>query len=148
MSEHHAKVTWKRTTPDFAYETYDRTHTVVYGGGSLISASAAPEFAGKKELTNPEEMLAAALSSCHMLTFLAVAAKSRLIVDSYIDNAVAKLDKNANGKMAVTHIRLNPKVTWGGEAPSPDKIKSLHEKAHANCFIANSLACQMTIDPA
>ena len=147
MSEHLAKVTWKRLTPDFAYETYDRTHTVVYGGGSLISASSAPEFSGKKELANPEEMLAAALASCHMLTFLAVAAKSRLTVDSYTDNAAAKLDKGENGKMCVTHIRLNPKVTFSGEAPSPEKLKTMHEKSHANCFIANSLKCEMTIDP-
>ena len=110
MSEHHAKVAWKKMTPDFTYETYDRTHTISFPGGSLLSASSAPEFMGKKELANPEEMLAATLASCHMLTFLAVAAKSRLTVEAYEDHPVAILEKNATGRMAVTKITLNPKV--------------------------------------
>ena len=147
MSEHKAKVQWKRNTPDYVYETYDRTHTVTYEGGIQCKASAAKEFAGKAELVNPEEMLAGALASCHMLTFLAVAAKSRLTVDSYEDEAVATLDKNAAGKMAVTKILLRPRVTFGGEKPTPEKIKDLHEKAHKNCFIANSVACSVVFEP-
>lgn len=147
MSEHRAKVSWKRNTPDYAYETYDRTHTIHFEGGTQFQASSAAEFLGKKELPNPEEMLAAALSSCHMLTFLAVAAKSRLVVDSYEDEAVAVLDKNANGKLCVTKTVLKPRVVFGGEQPSHEKILDLHEKAHKNCFIANSVACQVLIEP-
>lgn len=147
MSEHRAKVAWKKTTPDFAYETYDRTHTISFPGGSLLSASAAPEFMGKKELANPEEMLAATLASCHMLTFLAVSAKSRLVVESYEDSPVAILDKNAAGRMCVTQITLNPKVKFGGEKPTPEKFKDLHEKAHRNCFIAGSLSAEMKLEP-
>jgi len=148
MSEHKAKIDWQRKTPDFVYETYDRTHTVTYPGGIAVQASAAKEFAGNATYCNPEEALAGALASCHMLTFLAVAAKSRIAVNAYQDEAVAVLDKNEKGKMSVTKITLYPKGTLSKEAPvDPGKFKSLHEKAHANCFIANSLACKMEIKP-
>lgn len=146
MSEHKAKVEWKRATPDFVYETYDRTHTVSYPGGQTVKASAAADFAGKAEFANPEEVLAGALASCHMLTFLAVAAKSRISVDSYKDEPVALLDKNEKGKMAVTKITLRPKVVISKTTPiDGEKYKTLHEKAHANCFVANSLACKMDV---
>ncbi|MBI1862199.1 MAG: OsmC family protein [Deltaproteobacteria bacterium] len=144
MSEHRATVTWKRTTPDFVYETYDRTHEVRYEGGIQHKASAAKEFAGKPEFANPEELFAGALASCHMLTFLAVAAKSRLTVDSYTDTPVAHLDKNATGKLAVTKTVLRPRVTFSKETPvTREKLVELHDKAHRNCFIANSVACEV-----
>lgn len=147
MSEYRAKLTWKNTGNDFVYESFDRSHLVSFPGGEVLKASSAPEYAGKKELANPEELLAATLSSCHMLTFLAVAAKSRLHVESYEDEAIATLDKNPEGKLAVTHIRLSPKAKFKGETPSPEKLQELHAKAHRNCFIANSLACKMAIEP-
>ena len=147
MSDYKAHIHWKNNGPDFVYETFDRTHLIKFPGGIELKGSSAPEFAGKKELANPEEMLAAKLASCHMLTFLAVSAKSRLHLESYEDEPVATLDKNADGKMAVTSIRLNPKAKFKGEAPSPEKIQELHAKAHRNCFIANSLACKMAIEP-
>jgi organic hydroperoxide reductase OsmC/OhrA len=147
MAEYRAKIQWKNAGSDFVYDTFDRTHQITYPGGIQHKASSAPEYLGKKELANPEEMLAATLASCHMLTFLAVSAKSRLHVESYEDEPVATLDKNAEGKLAVTAIRLNPKVTFKGETPSPEKLQELHSKAHRNCFIANSLACKMAIEP-
>lgn len=148
MSEHKAKIQWKRATKDFVYETYDRTHTVIYEGGIRHSLSAAKEFMGKAEHSNPEELLAAALSSCHMLTFLAIAAKSRLIVDSYEDNAVSILDKNAAGKLAVTKTILRPKVVFAKETPvTREKLVELHEKAHRNCFIANSVSGEVVTEP-
>jgi organic hydroperoxide reductase OsmC/OhrA len=146
MSEYRAKLLWKRETSDFSYETFDRTHTVTYGGGISLKASSASEYFGKAEYVNPEESLAAAVASCHLLTFLAVAAKSRLIVDQYQDEPVAFLCNNEEGKMAVTQIRLCPKITFGGDVPSPEKIKWLHEKAHKNCFIANSLRCEVIVE--
>ncbi len=148
MSEHKAKITWKRTTPDFAYDTYDRTHTVAFEGGQSIKGSAGKEFAGKAEYANPEEAIAWALASCHMLTFLAVASKSRLTVDSYEDNPVAFLDKNATGKMAVTKTILRPKVTFAKETPvTREKLVELHEKSHRNCFIANSVNFEVVTEP-
>jgi peroxiredoxin-like protein len=122
---------------------------VSFEGGQNLQGTAAPAFNGKAEHANPEELLVAALSSCHMLTFLAVAAKSQLTVDSYEDRAVGTLEKNANGKMAVTKVVLKPKIVFGGSgAPDPTRLKELHAKAHANCMIANSVACQVLVEPA
>ena len=147
MAEYKATLSWKNLGTDFSYDTFDRTHCIRFPGGLELVASSAPEYLGKKELANPEELLAATLASCHMLTFLAVSAKSRLHVEAYEDEPVATLDKNAEGKFAVTHIRLNPKVKFKGENTSPEKLQELHAKAHRNCFIANSLACKMAIEP-
>lgn len=147
MSEHKATISWKRSTSDFVYETYDRTHSVAFEGGIKIAASSAPAYAGKAEFANPEEMLASALSSCHMLTFLAVACKSGFTLDSYEDQATALLEKNDKGKMAVTKVMLRPKAVFGGDKkPDPAKLQELHAKAHANCMIANSVLCQTVIE--
>ena len=148
MSEHKTKVAWKRETKDFAYDTYDRTHTVTFEGGISIRGSAAKEFLGKPEHANPEELFAAALSSCHMLTFLAIAAKSRLTVESYEDNAMALLEKNAAGKLAIPQTVLRPKVVFATATPvTREKLVELHDKAHRNCFIANSVACEVVTEP-
>jgi organic hydroperoxide reductase OsmC/OhrA len=111
-----------------------------------MQASSAPEYLGKAELPNPEELLAASASSCHFLTFLAVAAKSRLVVDRYHDDPVAILEKDPSGKMGVTRIYLRPKVAFGGQAPTPEKLLSMHEKAHEACFIANALKCEIVLE--
>jgi organic hydroperoxide reductase OsmC/OhrA len=144
MSEHRVEIAWKRETPGFEYDTYDRSHAIRFEGGQSLRASSAPEYLGNKAMANPEEMLAAALSSCHMLTFLAVAAKSHLVVESYEDKAVAFLDKNADGKMAVTRVVLNPQVRFSSEVSS-EKLAQLHEKAHRNCFVANSVRCEVVV---
>jgi len=148
MSEHKASVRWKRTTPDFNYETYDRTHEVIFEGGQKVKSSAAPTYMGKAEHSNPEEFFVASLSTCHMLTLLAVAAKSRFTVDSYEDHAVAILDKNENGKLAVVKTILRPKVVFSGEKkPTTEQIKDLHSKAHHNCMIANSVRTDVVVEP-
>jgi len=148
MSDYKATVNWKRETPDFNYDTFDRTHRIDFAGGIQCQASSAPEFQGKANLVNPEELLASALASCHMLTFLAVASKSRINVKSYTDQAVATLDKNGEGKMCVTKITLHPKVVFDTAEPvSVEKINELHAKAHKHCFIANSIAAKVVIEP-
>jgi organic hydroperoxide reductase OsmC/OhrA len=145
-SEHKVSIHWKRNTNDFQYDTYDRSHKLKFEGGQEINATSAPEFKGKKEFANPEEMLAAAISSCHMLTFLAIAAKSRTTVDSYEDHAVAILDKNASGKICVTKVLLHPKIKFSGDnVPDATKVRDFHDKAHHNCFIANTVACDVMI---
>ncbi len=146
MSEHRANISWVRKSNDFIYETYDRTHEVHFNGGQKIDSSAAPDFNGNAKLTNPEEMLAAAASSCHMLTFLAICARKKMTIDRYDDQAVAILEKNPSGKMAVTKIILSPKIVFSEQGPDLETIKSIHEKAHQNCFIANSLACEVIIN--
>jgi organic hydroperoxide reductase OsmC/OhrA len=141
-------LSWSRSTSDFKYETYSRAHRIRFGSGTQIEASSAPEYVGDADKVNPEETFLASLSSCHMLTFLAVAAKSRLTVDQYQDEAEAELGKDAAGKIAITRVTLRPKVTFGGDSPpDPKKIQELHEKAHRNCFIANSVSCPVYVEP-
>lgn len=148
MSTHLAAVRWARATPDFAYDTYDRGHVVSYGSGVSVPASAAPEFKGDATKANPEEALVGALSSCHMLTFLAIAAKKRLVVDSYEDDAVGHLEKNAEGRLAVTRVTLRPKVRFApGTNVDAATLAHLHEAAHTNCFIAQSVKTAVSIEP-
>jgi len=123
-----------------------RDHSITFGSGQTIQASSAPEYKGNKQNVNPEESLLAALSSCHMLTFLAIAHLKRLPVVSYVDEATAELGKNDACKLAVTKMVLNPKVIFAdGVDVSRETIEKIHEKAHANCFIANSLATDIHI---
>lgn len=148
MSDFAVSLKWARTTADFSPKEYDRTHTVRMSGGFAYRASAAPEFNGKAELANPEETLLAALASCHMLTFLAIAANSKLVVDSYEDTVAAKLEKNAKGKMCIQSVLLQPKVSFsGGKLPNAEELAHLHEKAHANCIIANSISATVLVQP-
>ena len=148
MSEHKATLTWKKTTPDFQYKTFDRTHTVKFTGGAEIKASSAPEYLGKKELINPEDAFVFSLSSCHLLTFLAIASMSNIIVDEYEDEATAILEKNVQGKMAITKVYLRPKIKFSGaNIPDVEKLKKLHEKAHKECFIANSVLSEIIVEP-
>jgi organic hydroperoxide reductase OsmC/OhrA len=147
MSEYKITLEWKREAETFSYESYNRDHVWVSEGGVRVSASAAPAFRGNPAHVNPEEALVAALSSCHMLTFLAVAGKKQFVVDRYTDHPVGYLEKNVKGKLAMTRVILRPRVTFGGQTPpTPEQIKSLHERAHSECFIANSVTTEVTIE--
>ena len=147
MSEHNVGLEWKRESDRFTFDTYNRDHVLTFQGGARVPASAAPAYRGNPALVNPEEGLVAALSSCHMLTFLAVAAKKRFIVDRYSDRAVGFLEKNQQGKMAITRVVLHPQVEFSGPAlPSPNEVAELHEQAHSGCFIANSVTTEVTIE--
>jgi organic hydroperoxide reductase OsmC/OhrA len=147
MSEHKSTVEWKRGTETFSYESYSRDHVVMFDSGIRIPGSAAPAYRGNPARVDPESALVAALSSCHMLTFLAIAAKKQLVVDSYSDQAVGFLEKNAKGKLAVIRVILRPKVTFGGTIlPTAEQLAALHERAHAECFIANSVMTEVTVE--
>lgn len=149
MSTHEATIVWERNGADFRYETYVRDHAWTFGTGSSVKASAAPEYKGNATLMNPEEALVGALSSCHMLTFLAVAARKGFVVERYEDHAVGHLDKNAEGRLAVTRTTLRPRITYGGDKrPNADEERALHETAHRGCFIANSVKTEVTVEPA
>ena len=148
MSEHRVTLNWMRSSSDFKYETYNREHSWSFDGGAEIQASASPAYRGKPECVDPEEALVAAISSCHMLTFLALACKKQLIVDSYEDDAVGYLEKNAHGKLAVTHAVLRPRIRFGGsKAPTPEELAQLHDRSHHECFIANSVLTEVTVEP-
>lgn len=148
MSEHRASLSWSRDTDDFKYPTYTRDHTWTFHGGEVVSASAAPEFLGNADRVDPEEALVASISACHMLTFLAVAAKRRFTVDSYSDDAVGYLEKNEDGKLAITRTELRPRIVFSGESiPSPEQIESMHHTSHRECFIANSVKTEIVVLP-
>ncbi len=149
MSEHKVTLEWKRESADFSYESYNRDHVLIFEGGVRVPASAAPAYRGNPAHVNPEDALVAALSSCHMLTFLAAAAKKKFVVDGYGDHAVGFLEKNQKGKLAITRVILRPKLTFGGTtSPTPEEIAALHERAHAECFIANSVTAEVTVEAA
>ncbi|GIX37761.1 MAG: redox protein OsmC [Silanimonas sp.] len=148
MSEHTATLAWTRGDTAFTYETYSRDHRLVFENGLETLASSAPAYAGNPKALNPETLLVGALASCHMLTFLAVCAKRGYVVDRYEDSASGRLDKNAEGRMAITHITLRPKVAFSGEKqPTAEELERLHERAHANCFIANSVQAEVEVLP-
>lgn len=145
MSEHAAKICW-RGERAFTYETYSRDHTWEFDGGTELAASAAPAFLGNPARVDPEEAFVAALASCHMLTFLAIAARRRWLVDRYEDSATGWMEKNDAGKLAVTRVTLRPVIRFAEKTPSADELARLHELAHENCFIANSVRTAITVE--
>ena len=148
MSEHKAQLSWKRKTESFDYEKYNREHLIIFNDKTTIKASAAAEFKGDPDCVDPEQGLTAALSSCHMLTFLAIASKKRYIVDSYEDEVVGFLEKNEAGIWGVTRVILQPKIRFSGDkVPSQEELKGLHESAHKHCIIANSVLTKVNIKP-
>ena len=147
MAEHKARVVWERGEREFTYGSYSRDHKWAFEGGIEVAASAAPEFLGSAERVDPEEAFVASLSSCHMLTFLAIAAKRRFVVDSYDDEAVGFLEKNDGGKLAMTRVILRPNVDFGGEKrPSDEQITEMHHRSHDQCFIASSVKTQVIVE--
>ena len=148
MSEYKVYLTWKNEGEDFSYKTYDRTHQMKFGGGTVVKGSAAPDYLGKAELVNPEEAFAASLASCHMLTFLAIASMKKYTIASYEDNAVAILGKNEKLKNAVTIVYLRPNITFKGDKiPDTTTIDKMHHLAHQECFIANSVLTEIIVEP-
>ena len=145
MSDHIAKLRWRRQTPDFDLRTYNRDLEASFKGGQPIRMSASPAYKGSADAIDPEEMLVGAIASCHMLSFLALAAGRKLIVDSYEDDAAGVLEKNSEGRLAVTRVTLRPNVIFGGAKPDAGVVDELHHKAHEACFIANSVKCEITV---
>lgn len=147
-SEHRANIKWTREGADFAYKTYSRDHAWRFDNGIEVPASAAPAYLGNAQRVDPEAAFVAALSSCHMLTFLALASNKGFVVDSYEDNAVGHLEKNAGGKLAIARVELHPKIVYSGaKQPTHADLDWLHDKAHRECFIANSVTTEVHVVP-
>ena len=141
MSELAIDLSWKRGSEQLRPGAYSSAHSIRYSDNCELAADAAPDYGGAAGCVNPEQSLAAAVSSCHMMTFLALAAKMQWPVSSYQDHAVAYLGKNPNGQMSVTRIDLHPVVHFdSGFSVEPKKLMELQKRAHRYCFIANSLA--------
>jgi len=145
--EHHATIAWQRSSDTYTYESYNRAHEWHFHDVT-VAASSAPDFRGEVERVNPEEAFLAALSSCHMLTFLAIAAKKKLPLDSYRDEAVGYLEKNEAGRLAMTRVILRPRIQWSqGVTVSEADLEKMHHQAHEGCFIANSVKTNVTVEP-
>lgn len=151
MSEHRATVEWQRQTAQFDYQTYNRSHTLVFEGGIRVPASAAPANIPASAVgtpgVDPEQAFVASLSSCHMLWFLHLASRAGLVVEHYVDEALGVLEKNAAGRMAMTRVTLRPAVTYAGRRPTSEEHAQLHEEAHDKCFIANSVKTEVAMEP-
>ncbi len=149
MSEHHATICWRRTSSDFTYDHYNRAHDIRFkNGGIVLPASSAPEFRGDADRVDPEEAFVASLSSCHMLTFLAICARRRLVVDAYEDEPVGYLEKGEGGRFWMSRVVLRPQVKFGvGTNVDADTLAGIHHKSHEECFIANSVTTRVTIEP-
>lgn len=151
MSEYIAKIIWQRGDQDFLGNKYSRGHSWEFDGGTTVPASSSPAVVpipqSVAEAVDPEEAFVASLSSCHMLWFLAVAAKKRYVVDEYIDEAVGYIERFDGSKMWMSKVVLKPNIRFGGDKqPSAEQLAELHESAHENCFIANSVATEVVID--
>lgn len=147
MSELSIELHWHRSEPDLRANAFSKAHTVRYNDSHEVQADAAPDWGGDADNTNPEQALAAALSSCHMMTFLALAAKAGWPVASFQDYAVAHLGKNPAGQMSVARIDLHPVVRFDtGFTVEAAKLSEMQERAHRYCFIANSLADSVEIN--
>ena len=152
MSTYTAVVRWKRGADDaFAQGRYSRVHEWAFDGGAVVPASASPHVVPKpysdEAGVDPEEAFIASLSSCHMLFLLDFARRAGFVVDSYEDRAEGVMEKNAEGRVAITRVTLRPHIAWGGDlAPDDAAIADLHHKAHEACFIANSVTTKVTVE--
>lgn len=147
MSDLSIDLHWQRLEPELEPGGYSAAHTVQFNDSHEVIVDAAPEWGGEPGNANPEQVLAAALSSCHMMTFLALAAKANWPVATYHDHAVAHLGKNQRGQMAVTRIDLNPVVRFDtGFSIEAKKLEEMQHRAHRYCFIANTLADSVEVN--
>lgn len=152
MSTYVAAVQWQRPPNErFIDHQYSRAHQWLFDGGIIIDASSSPHIVAPpySEVANvdPEEAFIASLSSCHMLFFLSIAAKHRFIIDKYEDNASGILQKNNQGKYAMTKVTLKPEVIFSSDVkPSRNQFEKMHHQAHQQCFIANSVHTDIVIE--
>jgi organic hydroperoxide reductase OsmC/OhrA len=149
MADHRATIHWQRTSADFTYDSYNRAHEVLFKDGAIVlPSSSAPQFRGDAERVDPEEAFVASLSSCHMLTFLAICARKRITVDAYEDDASGHLEKGEHGKWWMGHVTLRPRVRFApGVAVNKATLDEIHHHAHEDCFIANSVKTEIGVEP-
>jgi len=151
MSEYQARIQWARQPSErFVDSRYSREHTWAFDGGVIVPASSAvssvPLPYSNPENVDPEEGFVATISSCHMLTFLYLAGKDGLVVDSYDDTAIGQMTRNIKGRLAVTRVQLTPKIVFSGpKTPTNADIERLHHAAHEECYIANSVLTEIVV---
>ena len=152
MAQYSAEIVWERGDAIFTDNRYPRRHRWRFDGGLEVPGSSSPHSVpvplSDPSAVDPEEALIAALSSCHMLWFLAIAAKRKFRVDRYRDQAGGILAKNADGKWSISVVTLQPEVQFSGEPlPTREQIEAMHHTAHTECYIANSVTAQVRVEP-
>jgi len=150
MSSHSAIIDWSRHSGDFLRGNYSREHTWTFDGGLAIPASPSPSVVpvpySNPANVDPEEAFVAAISSCHMLTYLHLACRNGFQIDAYRDEAVGTMTKNENGVPWLSAVLLKPRITYSGDKlPTPAEESQLHHLAHEQCFIANSIKTKVTV---
>src|SRR5215468_4150584 len=152
MSEHRATIEWAggATAGDFLKLRFTREHRWTFDGGVEVVASASPSVVpapwSNPRGVDPEEAYVASISSCHMLTFLFVAAKAGFAVASYRDEAVGVMTKTPAGVAWVSRVTLSPRITYAGDRqPTAEELAKLHHAAHEGCFIASSVKTEIVV---
>lgn len=153
MHTYEAVVTWDRGDQRFVDNRYSRGHVWRFDGGAEVPASSSPLVVpvpmSVAANVDPEEAFVAAVSSCHMLFFLGIAAKGGFVIDRYEDSASGVMEKNMEGKFAMTRITLRPHIVFGRERhPTAEEIARMHHASHEQCFIANSIKTDVIVEPA
>lgn len=151
MHRYEARIHWHRGEAKFLDHRYSRGHEWSFDGGITVPASSSPLSVplphSVAAAVDPEEALVASASSCHMLWFLALAAKRGFVVERYEDEAFGVMEKNAAGKLAFTRITLRPRIEFGGDRqPTPEELEALHHQAHEECYIAQSLKADVVVE--
>lgn len=147
---HEAHVHWElRDGDDMVSGRYSRAHTLRFDGGAEVTAAPSPDIVPEPwtdaAAVDPEEMLVAAISNCHMLWFLDLARRDGWVVQSYDDHAIGNMTKNAAGALWVSRVTLDPHIQWVGAVPTSHQIADLHHRAHEACFIANSVRTEIVL---
>ncbi len=152
MSEYYATINWKRA-PDEIYSDnkYSRAHHWSFDGGVTVPASSSPHVVplpySVEENVDPEEAFIAALSSCHMLVFLSIAAKRRYVIDTYEDKAVGIMEADSEGRVSITKVTLRPNIKFSGDKqPTFAQLEKMHHQSHKECFIANSVKTEVVTE--
>src|SRR5580765_4835856 len=150
MSTYTATITWRSDSPDtFTKNQYARGHVWEFDGGVSVPASSSPHAVrvpySVEAAVDPEEALVASAASCHMLTFLWLAAKAGFNIASYTDNAVGEMPATENGSQWISKITLDPQIEWLGDPPTAEQLADLHHRAHEGCYIANSIKSEIVI---
>ncbi|MGH8160580.1 MAG: OsmC family protein [Gammaproteobacteria bacterium] len=147
---YHTSVQWtgNRGTGTDEYGNYGREHVIRIDGKPNINGSSDPSLRGDATKHNPEEMLVAALSACHMMTYLRMATEAGVVVTAYTDTAVGTVVENTNGHFGghFREVTLYPTVTIAA-ASDPEKAVAAHEAARRACFITNSVNFQVRCEP-
>ncbi len=147
-----ADIIWQRGDQNFLDQRYSRRHLLRFDGGLEVPGSSSPLVVplpmSDASAMDPEEGFVASLSSCHMLFFLAIAARQKFCIDRYVDTASGVMEKNEAGKMAMTVVTLRPDVTFSGERfPTRGELDAMHHEAHDSCYIANSVKTAVQCEP-